>query len=143
GAGAAYELSFNWDRGVYAQKWSGEIAPTAAIGPGGVSIKSTTTIGGSEDCGCGDSGDALLTSLPHGGLWIDYVGAPWASTPTVGGTSSTDRTLHGSPAPDADALNGHGIAVFDGTQTLASDLPISSFLSANAWSIWCVVRTEG
>lgn len=43
-AGAAYELTFTFDRAVFTQTWAGDVQPQTTLGPDGVSITNTTNV---------------------------------------------------------------------------------------------------
>jgi len=78
-------------------------------------------------------------------LWFrDYAGAPWAGTASTG-SSGTRSLISAGSNPSIGALNGHGVAVFDG---IANILALSGFtnwddlINDNAATLIALVKSN-
>ncbi len=76
-------------------------------------------------------------------LLYDYAGAPWAGIASAGASGGRDAVTDGADPSVGTALNGHGVASFNGTtQKLKSEagVDLAALATAAAWSLVCVFK---
>lgn len=83
------------------------------------------------------------TTLSLEGFWRDYGGAsPWTGTASAGGSGSRSLTEATNPPSAGTALNGHGVADFDGTNDTFAGTNASTFFTSTAGSAWALVFVD-
>ncbi len=71
--------------------------------------------------------------------WRDYGGSPWVGVSSAGISGSNSATA--GTAPTTSTLNGHGVAVFNGTSsTLNLTGTLATYATTTAFCGWCLLN---